>query len=179
MNIGFDLDGIFVDKPPFIPHWIIERLYVKDVRRLTYRIPSQPEQLIRKVAHAPFLRPPVSKNIDWLLRYAKKNNTHTYYLVSGRFGFLQKETEQFLKHYTLDRILTQWYINNRNNQPHLFKNAMLKKISIHRFVDDDLPMLKFLAQKNPRIKFFWLNRTNNGKLMQNLLAITKLSDLFK
>ena len=29
MNIGFDLDKVFIDTPPFIPKTVIEKLYKK------------------------------------------------------------------------------------------------------------------------------------------------------
>lgn len=178
MKIGFDLDGIFIDKPPFIPKTIIERLYVKDMKQLTYRIPSRLEQVIRKAAHYPLFRPPITPNIRLLLRQAKQN-IHQYYLVSGRFGFLQSETEHILKKHGLDGIFAIRYINNDNAQPHLFKNTMLKKLAIHRYVDDDLPLLNFLAQNNKKIIFFWLNTNVNKHMQSNLIAISRLAKVFQ
>lgn len=178
MNIGFDLDGIFIDKPPFIPKSIIERLYVKDHKQLMYRIPSRFEQLVRKMAHLPMLRPPITANIKLIIEKGK-HNAHRYYLVSGRFGFLQKETKAILKKNNLDKIFNTHYINNRNQQPHIFKNAMLKKLMIHRYVDDDLTLLEFLAGKNPRTIFFWLNNSESKKISKNLFSIKELSEIFR
>lgn len=178
MNIGFDLDGIFIDKPPLIPKEVIERLYGKKRGILAYRIPSHFEQLIRKVSHNRLLRPPIKKNIKFIKKQSKLNH-HKYYLISGRFGFIQKETELILKAYGIHAVFKDKFINLSNTQPHLFKHKMLKKLNIHKFVDDDFELLKFLAKKNRKIKFFWINKKGDKQITKNLFAIDNLSKIIK
>lgn len=175
MRIGFDLDGIFVDKPPFIPKSIIEWLYREHDRALSYRIPSRPEQFIRKVSHMAMFRPPIKKNIQFMKQ--QKHLKHTYFLISGRFGFLQKETERILQAYAIDGMFAKVMLNTDNAQPHLFKNSMVKKWKIDRFVDDDLPLLTFLAENNPKTMFFWLSDTKTKFVAKNLSAVTHLAEI--
>jgi len=177
MNIGFDLDGIFVNTPPFVPKIIIDKLYKdQDNGGLHYRIPNIIEQRIRVLSHLPPLRPAIGKNILTLQDLAKSQK-HTLFLISSRFGFLKKRTEALVKKHGFDRIFKKLYFNYFNEQPHLFKHRILKEIKIDAFIDDDLSLLKYLARENPKIIFYWLNRTKNIKLMDNLYAICNLKQI--
>ena len=69
--------------------------------------------------------------------------------------------------------------NFEDQQPHLFKNAQIKKMKIDQYFDDDLPLLEFLADKNPKVKLFWLNNKQNKPMNKNLFAIKNLSEMFK
>jgi len=179
MNIGFDLDGIFIDKLRFMPKFIVEGLYRKqNTNELTYRYPSKVEQTIRKISHKSIFRPAFEENIVFLNKLAK-NNSHKRYLISGRFGFLKKETEDILKKYEITQYLDKQFLNFGNQQPHIFKDVAIKKMKIDLYVDDDLPLLEFLTDKNLKVKFFWLNNKQTKPLKNNLFAINHISEMFK
>lgn len=177
MNIGFDLDKIFINFPPFVPGKIIEWLYKEKVNReLKYRIPSRIEQIIRVFSHYPIFRPPIIKNIEYV-RNLSLTKTNKYYLISSRFGFLKKKTTDLIKRYNLDKIFNVMYFNYANNQPHQFKNEMIKKLDLDMYVDDDLQLLEYLMDKNPKTKFFWLNNKISKPLGKNLFAIKNISEM--
>lgn len=178
MNIGFDLDKIFINIPPFIPERIIEFLYKEKANEsLRYRIPSKAEQIIRIFSHYPLFRPPIKKNMSYIQELSKKN-TNKYFLISSRFGFLKGRTLWIIKHYNLDKIFNAMYFNYGNSQPHKFKNEIINKLKLHIFVDDDLQLLEYLSNKNPKIKFFWLNPKESKPFKKNLTAIKNLSEIF-
>lgn len=180
MNIGLDLDKIFIDYPPLVPDKLIDRLYKhKSDGVLSYRIPSKPEQIIRIISHFPIFRPPLTENIKFVKDLtSKQKNDNKYYLISSRFGFLKKPTQIILQKYELDKIFNASFFNFENKQPHIFKNDVIKKLKIHRYVDDDFSLLKFLAKENQKTKFFWLNKKIEGILGKNLIAITNLGEMF-
>ncbi len=179
MKIGFDLDKVFVNTPLFVPDKLINKLYKKrDNGTLLYRIPGYPEQLLRKVSHLPIFRPQIKNNIEFLKNISKENNK--FYLISSRYKFLEKETNQIIKKYGLDKIFNSLHFNYNNEQPHLFKNNVLKKLNLDLYVDDDLSLLKYVAKYNPKTKFFWLNHKNEKqKLPKNIIEISKLEEIFK
>lgn len=178
MNIGFDLDKIFIDYPFFIPDFIIDKLYKKKSNgTLSYRIPKRPEQLLRHLIHQPIFRQPIKENLEFMRNLASKN-THNYYLISGRFGFLKKKTNELVKKHGFNNIFKDLYFNFENNQTHLFKNQLIQKLKIDCYVDDDLALLNFLTKNNPKTKFFWLNKQASKKLSDNLFAIKRLSEMF-
>lgn len=177
MNIGFDLDGIFIDAPPFVPHSIIDKLYRKqNSKTLAYRFPNKLEQQFRRITHASFLRPVIRKNTDFLKTLVKLN-THKRYIISGRFGFLEDITKQLVKRNKFDKLFHYIEFNFKNLEPHIFKSAAIQKHDIHIFVDDDLPLLEYLATKNPKTLFFWFNKKHKKKLKRNMYAITHLSEI--
>ncbi len=177
MNIGFDLDKIFIDHPPLIPSWLITKLYGEKVNgHLSYRIPGTFEQYIRQLSHVSFLRRGITKNIAMLKEMSKISNIHLF-LISSRYGFLEKQTKNIMEKNHLTNLFTQISFNFSNKQPHLFKDTMITKQHIDRFVDDDLPLLQFLATRHPHVLFFWLNASRNDKLKKNLYAITRLSSV--
>lgn len=176
MRIGFDLDNIFIDTPPIIPDVVIERLYRKNTKKeLLYRIPSKAEQYIRRAAHIRLLRPPIKKNITFLR--SLENDSNQLYLISSRYGFLKNVTMGVIKRHKLDKTFHELYFNFENKQPHIFKDEMLKKLKIEKFVDDDLDLLKYIAGKNNSIKLYWLNKKIKKKISNNITAITNIADL--
>lgn len=177
MNIGFDLDKIFISFPPLVPSEIIDFLYKEKANHeLKYRIPSKQEQAFRIFSHHPFFRYPISKNIKYVKKLSSSDK-NKYYLVSSRFGFLKKRTDNFIKKNYLDKIFDNMYFNYSNYQPHEFKDKMVKKLNLDLFVDDDLQLLEYLADRNTKTKFFWLNSKISKALRKNLLAIKDISEI--
>lgn len=177
MNIGFDFDKVIIDYPPFIPNWIIDKFYKKkDNGILLYRIPGKAEQILRTIIHLPPLRQPIKKNLQAIADLASKNE-HDLFIISSRFGFLKGLTTSLTKKLELEKIFRKMYFNYENEQPHLFKNRVVKELKIHKFIDDDLSLLKFLAKENPKTLFFWLNNSVKKKLSDNLFALTKIDEL--
>lgn len=183
MNIGFDLDRIFINTPPFIPGEIITKLYKKkDNGVLLYRIPSKPEQLFRRATHIPLFRPPIEENIEFLRSIPKKHNK--LYLISSRYKFLEGVTNELIKKYNLDQVFDALYFNYENKQPHIFKNEVLKKLKLDVFIDDDLSLLQYVAKENPKTKFYWLETDEKGSalahykhLEKNVIPISRLSNI--
>ncbi len=178
MNIGFDLDKVFIDYPFFLPDFIIDRLYKKKANgQLIYRIPNKPEQMLRLLIHHPFLRQPIKENVEFMKDLASKN-THKHYLISSRLGFLKEKTLHLVKKHQLNKLFEDLYFNFENKQAHIFKNEIIQKLKIDMYVDDDLHLLKYLAQNNAKTKFFWLNKKIKKNLGKNLFAIKTLPEMF-
>jgi len=179
MKIGFDLDKVFINTPPFVPNILIEKLYKKRANgTLLYRIPGKPEQLVRKVSHMSILRPAMKKNLDALKKISKQDNQ--LYLISSRFNFLKKHTSDLIKKYDLDKVFDEMYFNLENIQPHIFKNAIIKKLDLDAYVDDDLSLIKYASIHNPKTKFFHLkNKGEFQSLSKNVFAISTLSEMLK
>lgn len=179
MNIGFDLDKIFVNHPPLIPSWLMQKLYGEKIHgNLSYRIPGKLEQFLRRLSHLPFLRQPIQQNIQMVVHVKNKKNIQLF-LISSRYNFLKRRTDEIIEKNKFKNIFSGLFFNYDNQQPHIFKSAMITSNHIQRYVDDDLPLLQFLAAKHPRTTFFWLNSKRNDKLKKNLYAITYLSTVFE
>lgn len=181
MRIGFDLDKIFVDYPPFIPDQLIDKIYKKKSNgELIYRIPHRPEQYLRSFFHLSIFRPLIKENIDVVKKIPRDNNQ--LFLISSRFGFLEKKTKALLKKYKLDTLFDGMYFNFEDKQPHIFKNEVLRKLHLDIYIDDDLHLLQYLVSYHKKTQFFWLTPHPNYKhkhALYNITPITRLSEIIK
>jgi len=177
IKIGFDLDGVLVNKPPLIPKRLLEWLVRSHTHRnLYYRYPTlRLERLIRWLAHHPFLRPAIKKNLRFIQKLAKEKK-YRLFLITSRYSFLEKRTWQWLKNHQLDRIFEKVLINLKNEQPHLFKKRKIKDLKIDIFIDDDFPLASYLAKELPQTKIFCFN--HHRKKQSSLLLIQSLEEIF-
>lgn len=189
INIGVDLDGIFVDKPPLVPARLINYLYRDESKtKLTYKIPrSILQRTIRRSSHVRILRPTIKENIKWLQERYKKNDV-TVEIISGRYGFLEGVSKSLLLRNNLSSAVKHLWINYGNEQPHLFKENIIRKKDIKYFVDDDIFMLNYLAAKFPAKKFFWYSKSpyfhefkktimRNNKNIKAISSLRQIEDL--
>ncbi len=164
LRIGFDLDGVIINKPPFIPQFLMEKLVVAEKnKKLVYRFPdTKLEKLLRWLSHHPLLRPPISKNIK-LIHELYKSQDYELYVVSSRYSFLEGRTKQWFRHYKLRGLFKKIYINLEDEQPHLFKEKMIGKLNLNVFIDDDYFLLQYLKEKVKNVDFYYMDRMNGIK----------------
>jgi len=175
IKIGIDLDGVIVNKPFFVPKKLIEWLFrAHSNHDKKYRIPtSKIEIAIRKISHHWLIRPPINKNIKIIKKLAKAKNIDAY-LVSGRYNFLQEKTNKWLKINGLAKLFPTPFINLKNQQPHLFKEAAANKLELDYFFDDDPIIIDYFGNVNPKLKACLTSNKNNTEL-EKLLEKTNFS----
>lgn len=179
LKIAFDFDRVFVNYPPFIPSTLIEYLYKRRNHKLSYRIPGKIEQQIRILSHISFFRPPIKDNILTLVKIFNEDE-FLIYLISSRFSFLRKRTEEWNRNHKISKYFEKMYFNFDDEQPHLFKDKIIKKEKINIFIDDDLDLLFYLAGQNPNVNFYWLSKSSTRKkLSRNITHIKTLGEFFK
>src|SRR4030042_5821855 len=116
IKIGFDLDGVIIGKPPFVPKYLMERLVRKKDHGLAYRFPkSKFERCVRWLSHFPLLRPPIKKNIK-LIHELYRSKNYELFVVSSRYSFLEGRTKEWFKYYRLRDLFKEIYINLKNEQ---------------------------------------------------------------
>lgn len=108
-------------------------------------------------------------------------------IVTGRYSFLDSVTKALLKRNKLDKALDHLWTNHNDEQPHLFKERIIKKNNLKYFVDDDIFMLDYLAEKFPKTNFFWYSKSPyfhevNSRVLKknsNISMISSLKELNK
>lgn len=186
--IAIDLDGIFVGKPPIISANLINSLYRKTKeKKLVYKSPnSRFQKTIRQLSHLRYFRPVIKKNMDWLVKNLKEDKFQIV-ILSGRYSFLEKLTQNLLERNGLPVDKSFLKINLDNKQPHIFKECIIKKMKVKYLIDDDIYMLKYLSKKLPETVFIWYanspyfndyNFKTNGN-SSNLIKINELKELDK
>lgn len=176
IKIAFDLDGVIIDKPPFVPSWLIERFVrVKKNKELAYRFPiCKVEQFIRRLSHMPLFRPAIKGNLEFIKKLSKKKNIKLY-IISSRYSFLKNRTFQWLKENKIENCFAAIYLNSKNEQPHIFKERIIKKIGVDIFIDDDLPLVEYLKNRVQETEAYCFK--NNHISQQDKKIIQKLCDI--
>ncbi len=180
MNIGFDLDKVFINYPPFIPAELINWLYKNHRKKqLSYRIPTTSiERFIRKISHISLFRPKINENVLFINNFAHSLNPHRRYLISSRYSFLNNLTYKLLKKYGLYSCFNFIYLNTQDEQPHLFKARLIKKLKIDIFIDDDLELLTYLKKCYPKMKLFWYKLGDMDKISDGIIQINNLEKIY-
>lgn len=169
-RVGFDLDGIIIDKPPLIPKKLIEWFFRGSQENLNYRFPkTKIEQLIRKFSHFYLFRPPIKKNIA-LIKKIHQQKKHDLYLVSSRYSFLQKETQFWLKKRKIDGLFEKIYLNTEDSQPHLFKEKKLKRLELDFYFEDDELIVDYLDRKLKNIQIFLVDDRGKHGLLKKFFS---------
>jgi len=154
-KIAFDLDGVIIDKPPIIPKRLLEWLFCGGGKNgLHYRYPkTRLERTIRKISHYYLFRPPIKGNVEFIKKMAKDPSLE-FYVISGRYSFLEKETKNWLEKNKISKFFTQIFLNLNDEQPHLYKEKILGNLKPDIFIDDDLLLVNFLTKKINNCKIF-------------------------
>lgn len=180
IKIAFDLDGVIVDKLPLVPKKFIEILFRGFKKNgLHYRFPrSKFEQRIRKISHFYLLRPPIKKNIE-CIRQLAKDGKYELYIISGRYSFLEKETERWLEKRRIKNLFKGIFMNLADEQPHLFKERVLKQLKPGVFVDDDGSLADYLAKSINLESTKIYHYANNNEKCSRARLIKSLNESLK
>jgi len=165
IKIGVDLDGVIVGKPIFIPKSFIEWL-VKNhhSRLLNYRFPkSRIEKWIRQKSHHWTLRPPMRKNFIVVKSLANQKNMQIF-IISGRYSFLEGKTKEWFKRNGFVCTPERIFLNVNDEQPHYFKEKIIKKLDLDYFFDDDPKIIQYLKVKIKNTVFVRINKDGAKKL---------------
>lgn len=158
IRIGFDLDGVIIGKPFFVPQFLMEKLVrLKVDHQLAYRFPrSKYERAVRYLSHYPLLRPPIMENVK-LIRELSKSDKYELFVVSSRYSFLDGRTKEWFNYYKLGKFFKYIYINLKDEQPHTFKERMIKKLKLKVFIDDDRLLLKYLKKRVDGVELVYVS----------------------
>lgn len=168
-KIGFDLDGVLINKPPFITKSLLEWLVRShNTTKLSYRYPKHNlERWTRWLSHHPIFRPPLKNNIRIVKKLSREEKCRLY-AISSRYKFLEERTKEWFRYHRLNDVFESIYINLNNEQPHLFKERMIKKLKIEVFIDDDLHLIQYLRRRIIGIKVIHASERKKG-LKESLL----------
>ena len=72
------------------------------------------------------------------------------------------------------------FFNFEDLQPHVFKDEMIKSLHIDTFIDDDLDLLLYLSERNPKIHFYFLTNKKlpPSSLPENIAQIHNLEEFY-
>lgn len=149
LRVGFDMDGVLLYNPariirPFISS--IKRIFLHKRKLHFYYPKSTPEKIIWKLAHkSSIYNAPGLKEITRLVETGKIEA----YLITARYSFLGKSVENWVKNNKLQNTFKGVYFNAQDEEPHLFKEKMVKKLGLNMYVEDNFDIVNHLVKTTP------------------------------
>jgi len=162
LKVGFDLDGVLLYNParifrPII--YFIKKYILKRKTNQFYYPKNKLEKLIWLFLHKSSLFPaPGVKKIKQLIKEKKIKA----YVISARYESLKEDFLFWKKKIDPENLFSSWYYNEKNDQPHLYKEKMIKKLKLDVFVEDNWDIVKYLKTQNSKLKtekktkIFWI-----------------------
>lgn len=158
LRVGFDLDGVLLYNPIRITRPIIsffKKLFFKK-NRLKFYVPKKAwEKSFWKIFHKSsiFIAPGLNE-----IKILIKANKIQAYIITARYSFLKDDLKSWLKNMGVEKSFSGIYFNEKDEQPHLFKEKLIKKLNLDIFVEDNLDIVSYLKPKfdGKKIKIFWI-----------------------
>jgi hypothetical protein len=155
LKVGFDLDGVLLYNParifrPLI--FFIKKYFLRRDTTKFYYPRNRLEKTIWYLLHKSSLWP--APGIDRLYQMAKKKKIKVY-IISARYESLKSDFDSWIKKIDPDHLFAGYFYNDQNDQPHLYKKKMIKKLGLDIFVEDNWDIVKYL-KTGMKTKIFWI-----------------------
>lgn len=184
LRVGFDLDGVLLYNPARIVRPLIALLKQKkiciDREELEFYVPqARWEEIMWELFHLSslFLAPGYKRIAE-----LKAKNIIEPYLITARFAHLSKDFERWKRRMRADEMFLGTYLNLKDEQPHEFKERMIKELDLDVFIEDNWDIVQYLDKQLPNRRILWvanlLDRNINyplktGNLNQALNKVLK------
>lgn len=153
--IGVDFDGVVAYNPFRVIRAPIA--YVKKnilgIKKTKFYIPqSSLEKILWIILHESSVFP--ANGVE-LLRELVEQDIVEAHLVTARFHFLQDRLYRWLRRYDLERVFASITVNERDEQPHLYKERVVTSKRFDYFIEDNLDIVAHLA-KTTETDILWI-----------------------
>jgi len=155
LKVGFDLDGVLLYNPARIIRpviYIFKRIFLKNRLKKFYYPKTNLEKFFWTLFHKSSIF--IAPGFKEIIKLIKQKKIKAY-IITGRFNFLKKDLDQWVNKMQINHIFSGIYHNKKNEQPHLFKEQMLKKLNLDFFVEDNWDIVSHLNLKH-KTKIFWI-----------------------
>ncbi len=165
LKVGFDLDGVLLYNPARMIRPLIALLKKKQIcierKELEFYVPQKRwEEIIWEMFHwsSLFLAPGYKR-----IAQLKKQNLIEPYLITGRFAHLNQDFLRWKKRMKADDLFISTHLNLKNEQPHQFKERMIKELDLDVFIEDNWDIVRYLISRLPECKVFWISNLFDSK----------------
>ncbi|MEK9169899.1 MAG: hypothetical protein AAB788_04105 [Patescibacteria group bacterium] len=153
LKIGFDLDGVLLYNPARIARpivSIIKRFFVNKKQLHFYSPKTFLGRQLWRLFHKSSIF--ISPGLSEIKELIKKKKIKAY-IITARYSYLKSDLEKWLKEMKINESFSGIYYNQNDEQPHLFKERVIKKLGIDIFVEDNFDIVSYLKKQ---VKVFWI-----------------------
>ena len=72
---------------------------------------------------------------------------------------MKERTSEWFVYYGIDGLIEDIKLNTKDEQPHKFKEKMIKKLKQNVFIDDDMLLLEYLKGKVKGVDLLYFDRS--------------------
>ena len=147
IKVGFDLDGVIAQHTLGGFWFRLRKLKEKILKKTDGKEYYYPKSFLEKAAWLiiDWCRPPLKeKKVFCALAKDKK---FQFFLITGRFKFLDKLTRRWLDKHGLTGCFEAVIINNTDLDPRRFKAEKIKSLKLDYFIDDERETVRFLRKR--------------------------------
>jgi len=149
LRVGFDLDGVLLYNPARIIRPIISQVKRKlfHKKSLSFYYPkTEMEKLFWVLAHKSSIYN--APGLDEITQLVKEGAIEAY-IITARFSFLGTSVQRWIKKNRLEKTFKGVFHNERDEQPHLFKERMVSHLKLDMYVEDNFDIVSHLSRKTP------------------------------
>ena len=154
--VGFDFDGVVAYNPVRLARFPISyfKREILGIRTMQFFVPKNSfERAFWTFGHETSMFPALGAS---RLRQIVKDGVIEAHLVTSRFGFLESNLRRFLKFWNLTDTFASVTLNHKEEQPHEFKERIIRKSTFDYFVEDNWDIVSHLATKKLSTPVHWI-----------------------
>lgn len=156
IKIGLDFDGVVAYNPFRIVRSFVSffKKEILGIKKLNFWYPkARWQQILWIVAHESSIFP--AKGMDLLENLIKKGEIEAH-LITARYSFLDDHLSKWLKKYKLTHLFKSITLNKKDEQPHIFKERIIRSRRLDFFVEDNLDIVRHLDKNTGQAKIYWI-----------------------
>jgi hypothetical protein len=155
LQVGFDMDGVLLYNPGRIIRPIvssIKRIFLHK-KKLTFYYPkTDHEKFFWRLVHkSSIYNAPGINEITKLVNEGKIEA----YLITARYNYLGSSVEKWVEKNKLGKTFKGVFFNSRDEQPHEFKERMIKELKLDAYVEDNFDIVNYLSTKTSA-EIYWV-----------------------
>lgn len=155
LRVGFDLDGVVLYNPARTirrPMTLFKHYFFPKKEKQFFHPTSKPLQFINRLMHLSSFK--VASGFEDIIDLAKKGHIEPY-IITARWSFLKDDFEAWMKKLHVPVHFKSYHLNEKNEQPHLFKERMIKELKLDAYVEDNLNIVDHL-KKSTNAHVIWI-----------------------
>lgn len=153
LKVGFDLDGVLLYNPARIARPIIvffKKIFLrKEVDKFHYP-QTKIQKLIWLMLHKVVFGPALGYEE---LKQLIKTKKIKAYIITGRNESLKDDYNRWMKKLEAKKYFSGCFFNDKNEQPYLFKERMIRKLKLDLYVEDNWDIVNYLKKQT---KILWI-----------------------
>ena len=182
LKVGFDLDGVILYNPVRVlrPFSALASKLIFKKKGTSFFIPQSPLAkfawyLLHKSSFIP------ARGLNELRKLVLEGKIEAH-LITGRYASLTDDFKNWMKSIDADHIFSSQSHNIKNEQPHIFKQNMIKKLGLDIFVEDNWDIVRELKATGSKLQakgkthIFWITNLLDRRIphehkFHNLLGV--------